>query len=65
MEDIPPPDAWNVAGHAMHWLDRGGFIRGDADYRALLKDGFSIVKSYLTRSGICDYQVYVLQRDDK
>ncbi len=63
LEDIPPPDHWNVAGHLMHWLDRGGFIRSDDDYRALLEDGFSTVLTYPTRSGICDYQVYVLRRD--
>jgi SAM-dependent methyltransferase len=63
MEDIPPPDLWNVAGHAMHWLDRGGFIRSDADYRALFS-GFDVVRSYSMRSGICDYGVYVLRRDD-
>lgn len=63
MEDIPPPDMWNVAGHAMHWLDRGGFIRSDADYRALFQ-GFHMQKNYAIRSGICDYGVYVLQRDD-
>lgn len=63
MEDIPPPDPWNVAGHAMHWLDRGGFIRSDADYRALFQ-GFSVVRTYTMRSGICDYGVYVLRRDD-
>src|SRR5918911_4244952 len=57
MEDIPPPNAWNIAGRLMHWIDRGGFIRTDGEYRALLEDGFSIVRSYLTRSGICDYQV--------
>jgi SAM-dependent methyltransferase len=62
MEDIPPPDAWNVAGHAMHWLDRGGFIRGDADYRALLAPYFVARRSYVMRSGICDYAVYVLER---
>jgi SAM-dependent methyltransferase len=62
MEDIPPPDAWNVAGHAMHWLDRGGFIRGDADYRALLAPHFAVQRSYVMRSGVCDYQVYVLGR---
>jgi len=62
MEDIPPPDAWNVAGHAMHWLDRGGFIRGDADYRALLAPYFMVQRSYTMRSGICDYAVYVLER---
>ena len=62
MEDIPPPSRWNIAGHAMHWLDRGGFIRGDADYRALLEPYFAVRKSYVMRSGICDYAVYVLER---
>src|SRR5690349_9062282 len=57
MEDIPPPDRWNVAGHAMHWLDRGGFIRGDADYRALLEPAFAVRRNYYMRSGICDYAV--------
>lgn len=64
MEDIPPPDPWNVAGHAMHWLDRGGNIRSDADYRALF-GGFSVERSYSMRSGICDYGVYVLRRDQR
>jgi len=63
IEDVPPPDWRNIAGYVMHWLDRGGFIRSDADYRALLTDGFGILRSYPMRSGICDYQVYVLQRD--
>jgi len=63
IEDIPPPAWWNIAGHIMHWLDRGGFIRSDANYQALLADGFGIVRSYPMRSGICDYQIYVLRRD--
>jgi SAM-dependent methyltransferase len=62
MEDIPPPDRWNVAGHLMHWLDRGGFIRGEADYRAIFGPGFAVKRSYHMRSGICDYAVYVLRR---
>jgi len=62
MEDIPPPDPWNIAGHAMHWLDRGGFIRSDADYRALLMPHFAVRRAYEMRSGICDYAVYVLER---
>ncbi len=62
MEDIPPPDIWNVGGHVMHWLDRGGFIRSEADYRALFGPGFALVRSYPIRSGICDYGVYVLLR---
>lgn len=62
MEDIAPPDRWNVAGHAMHWLDRGGFIRSDADYAALMAPHFTPSKTYTMRSGICDYAVYVMER---
>jgi SAM-dependent methyltransferase len=63
MEDIPPPDAWNIAGRMMHWLDRGGFIRADAEYRALLEPQFAARRTYNIRSGICDYEVYVLERN--
>jgi SAM-dependent methyltransferase len=63
MEDTPPPDPWNVAGHLMHWLDRGGFIRTDAEYRALLEPHFAVRRQYPIRSGICDYEVYVLERN--
>lgn len=62
MEDTPPPDPWNVAGHAMHWLDRGGFIRSDSAYRALLAPFFAVRRAYHMRSGVCDYAVYVLDR---
>jgi SAM-dependent methyltransferase len=62
MEDIAPPTPWNVAGHAMHWLDRGGFIRSDVEYRALLAPFFAVQRTYHMRSGICDYAVYVLER---
>ncbi len=62
MEDIPPPTLWNVAGHAMHWLDRGGYIRSDIEYRALLAPFFGVQRTYHMRSGICDYMVYVLER---
>ncbi|KAB8144678.1 class I SAM-dependent methyltransferase [Chloroflexia bacterium SDU3-3] len=62
MEDIAPRDAWNLAGHAMHWLDRGGYIRSDADYRALMGPHFATRREYAIRSGICDYAVYVMDR---
>lgn len=62
MEDTPPPDPWNVAGHLMHWLDRGGYIRTNQEYRALLAPQFSVRHNYAMRSGICDYEVYVLDR---
>jgi ubiquinone/menaquinone biosynthesis C-methylase UbiE len=62
IEDIPPPDRWNLAGHAMHWLDRGGHIRDDAAYRTIFGSAFVVQRSYAMRSGICDYGVYVLER---
>lgn len=62
IEDIPPPDRWNIAGHVMHWLDRGGFIRHADDYRALFAPDFALIRSYTMRSGICDYGVYVVRR---
>lgn len=62
MEDTPPPAGENPAGHLMHALDRGGHIRGDAEYRALFGPGFAVARTYPMRSGICDYVVYVLTR---
>ncbi|NJO07933.1 MAG: class I SAM-dependent methyltransferase [Chloroflexaceae bacterium] len=63
MEDVPPPDPGNLAGRAMHWLDRGGHIRNETEYRALFGAGFAVLRMYHMRSGICDYGVYVLRRD--
>lgn len=63
MEDIPPPDGRNIAGHLMHWLDRGGYIRSEADYRAFFAPGFTVLRTSTMRSGICDYAVYVLRRE--
>lgn len=60
IEDVPPPTIWNLPGHLMHSLDRGGHIRTDADYRALFAPHFTVQRAYHMRSGICDYGVYVL-----
>lgn len=62
MEDIPPPDPWNIAGHIMHWLDRGSHIRSAAEYRRIFGPDFELTNSYTMRSGICDYAVYILKR---
>ena len=65
IEDVPPPTPWNVPGRMMHWLDRGDHIRTDRDYRSLFAPHFEVQKSYTMRSGICDYQVYVLTRQPR
>jgi SAM-dependent methyltransferase len=62
MEDIEP-DWWNLPGHLMHLIDRGKFIRSDSDYQALFHPYFTLVRAYPMRSGICDYGVYVLERN--
>jgi SAM-dependent methyltransferase len=61
IEDIEPA-WWNLPGHLMHWIDRGKFIRSDADYQALFRPYFELLHTYQMRSGICDYGVYVLER---
>lgn len=62
IEDVPPPTVFNMPGHLMHLLDRGGYIRDDDHYRALWTPSFGVRHSYHARSGICDYGVYVLER---
>lgn len=62
MEDIPPPPGENLAGQVMHALDRGGYIRSEAEYRQVFGEGFQAVRTYAIRSGICDYAVYLLRR---
>lgn len=63
IEDVPPPAGENPGGQLMHALDRGGYIRGEAEYRAIFGAGFTIERVYLMRSGICDYAVYLLRRN--
>ena len=62
LEDTPPPAGQNPAGHLMHAVDRGGYIRNEAAYRAIFGPSFSVERAYHLRSGICDYAVYVLTR---
>ncbi len=61
MEDTPTRDWWNLAGRLIHVVDRGAFIRSDEDYYLLFEEHFTLQRSYPMRSGVCDYQVLVLQ----
>ncbi len=60
MEDTPPPPGRNPLGGLVHRADEGGFIRRPAEYAALFR-GFAVRRAYRMRSGVCDYQVFVLE----
>lgn len=64
-EDIPTPSSFNIFGRIMHYFDRGEYIRPVEQYRNLLSEVFFVEKTYLTRSGICDYGVFILRKDEK
>lgn len=61
MEDIPTRDWWNLPGRLIHLLDRGGYIRREAEYMALFQEHFTLETSYPMRSGVCDYLVLLLR----
>jgi len=63
LEDIPTQNPLNLAGRAMHWLDRGDNIRTVAHYQQLMEPYFSIQQSSTILSGICDLGVYVMTRN--
>jgi ubiquinone/menaquinone biosynthesis C-methylase UbiE len=60
VEDIPTGSNLNLLGKVVHSLDRGSFIRKEEEYRRLFQKHFTIDKSYMMRSGVCDYQVFCL-----
>jgi SAM-dependent methyltransferase len=61
MEDTPSRDWWNAPGRLIHMVDRGGYIRSEGEYVALFGDHFALERTYPMRSGVCDYQVFVLR----
>lgn len=46
----------------LHNLDKGDFIRSAKEYFNLLKPHFKIVKNYRIKSGLCPYQVFILEK---
>lgn len=44
----------------IHGVDQGKFIRTEDGYRKILSDNFSIEKEFGIKSGLCPYQVFVL-----
>lgn len=61
MEDIEVNGSLNLLGRLVHLADAGEHIRRCAEYAPLLQVEFAIRTTYPIRSGVCDYQVFVLE----
>lgn len=57
MEDVP---AKKIISKFIRGLDAGEHIRPPEQYRQLLAEQFLVNKEYPVRTGVCDYQVFVL-----
>ena len=62
MEDIPAKSRLNFIGSLAHYLDPRTNLRKTEGYKALISKHFKIKKQFETRSGVCDYCVFVLQK---
>ena len=60
MEDSRSTGRFNLVGRLVHRLDQGEFIRHSASYEEILIRFFRILQSYHMRSGVCEYEVFVL-----
>ena len=64
IEDAPTRGKWNVLGRYLQKLDEGENIRPAEYYEYVLKDLFTIERTYPMRAGIWDYSVFVLRKED-
>jgi ubiquinone/menaquinone biosynthesis C-methylase UbiE len=64
IEDIPTESKLNLIGHLLHWAENGDFIRPAEQYRRLLLPHFLLLEERVFRSGICDYYMASLDRQD-
>lgn len=60
MEDVKRPEN-NPFTRLLHRLDNGDFIRDKKEYEKILKDVFSVEKTFDMQSGACPYQVFILK----
>jgi len=64
IEDSPTRDKWNVIDKYLQKLDEGENIRPAEYYEGVLKNLFTIERTYPMRAGIWDYSVFVLRNDN-
>lgn len=61
LEDVAD-NADNKITKILHNLDKGNFIRSAEEYRDLLNSYFKIIKYFKIKSGLCPYQVFILEK---
>ncbi len=61
MEDTAVGFKLNLLGALVHLADEGSFIRRDDQYATLFQRHFQTRAHYRIRSGVCDYEVFVLE----
>lgn len=61
IEDCPTRSKWNFLGRFLQGQDAGGKIRPMEYYERVLRDQFTLEKSYPMRAGVWDYGVFLLQ----
>src|SRR5205085_7730767 len=61
MEDTAVGFKLNLLGALVHLADEGSFIRRSDQYAALFTRHFQVRRHYQIRSGVCDYEVFVLE----
>lgn len=62
MEDTAVGYKLNLLGALIHLLDQGAYIRSADQYRQLFYGQFQVCREYKIISGVCDYQVFVLEK---
>ncbi len=65
IEDIPTESRLNLIGHLLHWVENGHFIRPADQYRDLLSSRLRLKEDQIFRSGICDYYMASLIREEE
>jgi len=64
MEDVSGAgDGWLTK--KLHSFDKGGYIRTAEEYQILLQTHFKIINNFKIQSGLCPYQVFLLQKKDE
>ena len=61
MEDTAVGFKLNLLGALVHLADEGSFIRKPSQYRTLFERHFRVLSHTQIRSGVCDYEAFVLE----